>query len=70
MIYNVRYNPNQNRKKILDYLKKEKEKNKKFSLIDIGSYGNPWSIDYITAILDIQDCKHGEVKFKEKLLSN
>ena len=64
MIYNARYNLNQNRKEILDYLKKEKEKNEKFSLNDIGSYGNPWSIDYIKAILDIQDCKHGEVKFK------
>ena len=70
MIYNVRYNIAHDRKEILDYLKKSKENNPKFSLIDIGSYGNPWSIEYITATLDINDCAHGEINFKGNMNSH
>ena len=70
MIYNVKYNIAQDRKEILNYLKNSKENNPKFSLIDIGSYGNPWSIDYITATLDINECNHGEINFKGNMSSH
>ena len=70
MIYNVKYNTAHDRKEILNYLKNSKENNPKFSLIDIGSYGNPWCIDYITATLDINECNHGEINFKGNMSSH
>jgi hypothetical protein len=63
MIYNIQYNAINDRSDILNYLKSIKTNNEKFTMLDVGSYGNPWAIKYITATLDVNQCNHGIYHF-------
>ena len=63
MLYDIKYNKMFDRNYVLEYLKQRKQANDNFTLIDVGSYGDSWAKNYITATVDIQPCTVGTYHF-------
>jgi len=52
MNYNKKLTNFNDRGEILQYIKSKKEANPNFTLLDIGASANPWTINYVTHIVD------------------
>lgn len=52
MNYNKKLTKFNDRAEILKYLTSKKETNPNFTLLDIGASGNPWTINFVTHIVD------------------
>lgn len=54
MIYNNKLTVFGDRQEVLSYIDDLKSKKPDFTLIDIGATANPWTIKYVTHVVDIQ----------------
>jgi hypothetical protein len=54
MIYNEKLTNVGDRMEVIELLKQLKNKKSDFTLIDVGAAANPWTMEYVTHIVDIQ----------------